>query len=108
MATMLNRGALSGQPEARAALAEQAGATLLSAQPKLINTAATLGLAQNRISTTAIRNASERSALELARNAIISADPYETATRLQDAQNQLETLFAVTARLSRLSLTDYL
>lgn len=108
MATMLNRGALSGQPEARAALAEQAGATLLSAQPKLINTAATLGLAENRISTTAIRNASERSALELARNAIISADPYETATRLQDAQNQLETLFAVTARLSRLSLTDYL
>ncbi len=107
-AAMLNRGAFSGQPEARAQLAQRAGETLLAAQPKRINTAAALGLVEARIAETATRNANERSSLELARNAIVTVDPYETATRLQDAQNQLETLFAVTARLSRLSLTDYL
>ena len=36
------------------------------------------------------------------------ADPYRTATDLQAAQTRLETLYVLTARLSRLNLTEYL
>ena len=36
------------------------------------------------------------------------ADPYRTATDLQAAHTRLETLYVLTARLSRLNLTEYL
>ena len=42
------------------------------------------------------------------RDALVGADPYETATRLQDETARLETVYTLTARLSRLRLTDYL
>ena len=48
------------------------------------------------------------STLQVSRNDIRSADPYQTATALTEVQTQIETLFAVTARLSRLNLVDYL
>jgi flagellar hook-associated protein 3 FlgL len=35
-------------------------------------------------------------------------DPYEAATKLEAAQSQLEALYTVTARLSRLNLVDFL
>ena len=56
----------------------------------------------------AIRNAAEASALQIARNGLVAADPYDTATAIQAVQTQIETLYTLTARLSRLSLTDYL
>jgi flagellar hook-associated protein 3 FlgL len=36
------------------------------------------------------------------------ADPYQAATELELAQTQLEAVYTLTARLSRLSLSDYL
>ena len=46
--------------------------------------------------------------LGLATARLASADPYEAATALTDAEARLEKLYALTARLSRLSLMDYL
>jgi len=54
------------------------------------------------------RNTAESSALELARAELIAIDPYKAATDLTSVQTQLETLYALTARLSRLSLVEYL
>lgn len=68
----------------------------------------TLGLADGQIETARSRNAAERTALQVARNAIVTVDPFAAATALTEAQQQLETLFATTARLSRLSLVNYL
>ena len=45
---------------------------------------------------------------ELRRRGIVAADPFETANALEAAKTQLETLYALTARLSRLNLADYL
>ncbi len=45
---------------------------------------------------------------ETARLGLISVDPYETASKLQEAQTQLETLYSITARMSRLSLVNFL
>ena len=41
-------------------------------------------------------------------NEIVAADPYQTAVDLEAAQLQLESLFTITARLSRLTLTEFI
>jgi flagellar hook-associated protein 3 FlgL len=46
--------------------------------------------------------------LETGRQSLIGADPYESATRLQETQARLEALYTITARTARLSLTEYL
>jgi len=67
-----------------------------------------LGAAQEKVSNAQSLNASQLSAFEIARSDLVVADPFETATKLQDVQTQLETHFAVTARLSQLNLVDFL
>ncbi|MDZ4136546.1 MAG: flagellin, partial [Paracoccaceae bacterium] len=108
MAALLDRGALNGSPAARADLARLAGESLLTSQTGRADMAARLGIAEGQIEAAKIRNGAETSALQIARNGIISADPFEAAAKLETTQTQLETLFALTARLSRLSLVDFL
>ena len=74
----------------------------------LIARQADLGLLQETAERATARNAAETTALSLARSDILSADPYETASALTQAEASLQNLYALTARLSRLSLTDYL
>jgi len=69
---------------------------------------ATLGLAENRIAQAATRIEAETAAFQMARNALVSVDPYEAATELEAVRLQLETVYSVTARLSRLSLVNFL
>lgn len=99
---------LGGDVAARGALAESAGETLLGAEGQLTALRGDLGTAQARIEEIGTENAATRAAMELARTDLLAADPYETATGIEAAQTQLETLYAITARLSRLSLADYL
>ena len=44
----------------------------------------------------------------MARGGMVGVDGYDTATALQETQARLETLYTLTARLSRLKLADYL
>lgn len=108
LAAMLDRGTLAGNAAQRAKLATAAGAVLLEAADARGALAARIGTAEERIANATTRNASEATALQIARLGIVSADPYEAATALTEAESQLDTLFAVTARLSRLSLANYL
>lgn len=108
IAAMAGRTGVPDQPADRAALARAAGETLIGAQIDRSTLAARIGTAEGRIAAAASRNAAERSALELSRADLLGADEYDSATRLERAQTQIETLYAVTARLSRLSLTDFL
>lgn len=108
IAALLDEGVLAGQPDQRANLATKAGEQLLSAQPGWTGLQSRLGVAEELIAEAESRNAAESSALQIARSNLISVDPYETATALQATQIQLETLYSITARLSRLSLTEYL
>jgi flagellar hook-associated protein 3 FlgL len=105
---MLGRAGVPDQPADRSALTRAAGETLVGAQTDRTTLAARIGTAEGRIAAAATRNAAERSAMELSRAGILGADEYDSATRLERAQTQIETLYAVTARLSRLSLTDFL
>lgn len=108
MAAMLGRGALAGDPSARADLARLAGENLISSQTSRTNMAARLGTVEGQVETASMRNSAEASALGIARNGITAIDPYETASRLEATRQQLEMLYTLTARISRLSLVDFL
>ena len=107
-AALLDRGLLAGQHEARAQLLKSAGEDLVSGNESRSQMMARLGTTQARIAAAQARNGAEKTALELTRAGIVSADPYETATRLEDLQSRLESLYLVTSRVSRLSLAEYL
>ena len=89
-------------------MAYQAGQQLLSTEEGRITLSARIGTAEAQIETARTRNAAEETALGILRSGIGSVDPYEAATRLETVRAQLESLYLVTARVSRLSLTEYL
>lgn len=67
-----------------------------------------LGQTEEAIDIAESRANAQLSALQINRSDLLSADPFETATALEDASLRLESLYTLTARLSRLSLTDFL
>lgn len=108
MAALVDRGVLGGDVAAERLAIQRAGHTLLSSAQQLVDLGSEIGGAEARIEAAAIRNEAEIAALEQARVALIGVDPFDTAARLEETQTQLETLYAVTARLSRLTLADFL
>ena len=69
---------------------------------------ALLGSVQNEVSSATERIASRNNILTREINALESVDPYEAATRVNTLTNQLEASYSLTARLSRLSLLNYI
>ncbi|MEZ5888699.1 MAG: flagellin [Paracoccaceae bacterium] len=108
IAALVAEGALPGDLVGQSVLMKIAGQRLMGNGTDLATLRAGLGSVEAQIATVSTRTENEAAALELARNRIVAADPYETANELQAVQTQLETLYAITARLSRLSLADYL
>ena len=99
----------AGLPDAtRSELMSIAGEALLSAGAARADLAADLAVAQNRISEAQAQNSSAATALGIAEVDLIGIDDYDAATRLSAAQSRLETIYAITTRLSALSLVNYL
>lgn len=108
MAAMAEAPGTSLSSEEKGTLFRNSGEALLSAENGLIGLQARLGIAQEQIDGWSVRNQSELAGLEYAKGALIAIDPYEAATELEAAQFQLESLYAVTVRLSQLSLVNFL
>lgn len=108
LAVLAQRGVAGAEDGTRGRLAAAAGKVVLNAEAGVIGAAARLGVMQQRVEVAETRNTAERSALGIARNGIITADPYETATALKETQGRLDTLYEITAMLSRMSLADRL
>jgi flagellar hook-associated protein 3 FlgL len=108
MAALVDRGLFAADPASRRDLTVQAGEVLVQGADERVHLAGEVGLAEQRIADIVTRNAAERTALGIARSTLISADPYATASELEAARLQLETLYAVTSRLSGLSLLGVL
>lgn len=89
-------------------LSRAAGQKLISGEIGVTAARTQLGVQQETAAKEQTAQETERSALAIARNALITTDPYEAATAMTELEANLETLYAVTSRLSRLSLTDYL
>lgn len=92
----------------QAELLFDAGIQLQSSATDMVQIQARLGYAEAEVDRISTEQSSEQSALNILRNELVQADPFETATALQEVQLQLETHYAMTARLSRLSLVEYL
>lgn len=108
MAALLDRGVLAGDPVERSRLAATAGQELLRGEDARVTLQARIGAVEAQIESARTRNGAEETALGILRSETGSVDPYEAATRLETLRTQLESLYLVTARVSRLSLTEYL
>lgn len=86
----------------------KAGQNLLVAQDDVISMQSNVGFVEARIEKVAARNAAEGTSLDFARKQLISIDPFEAATRLEQTQFQLQSLYSVTVSMSRLSLVNFL
>lgn len=107
-AKMIASEALTMTPADLNTLRTNAATDLVGANEQLIGLQAKVGLAQEQIDKWSVRTEASRTALDYAKGALLAVDPYERATQLEAAQFQLESLYTVTARLSRLSLVNYL
>jgi flagellar hook-associated protein 3 FlgL len=108
MGALLDRGLFAGQLGVRADVAQRAGLMLHNSEDSRVLLAARIGTAEAQIEGARTRNSAEDSALQIARSSIASVDPYEATSRLQEVQAQLESLYLITSRVSRLSLAEYI
>lgn len=107
-AALVDRGALAGNLAERHQLLSAAGRQMVSADSQILTEMGRVGLAQQTVEQASVTGTSTLNSLNRARSDIRGADPFETAAALTEVQNQLESLYAVTARLSKLKLVDYL
>lgn len=89
-------------------LMNEAGKHIVTGNASLTFQRSTLGSTQAAIAQASMRHSAEETALSLARLDLIGADPYEAASAIQEFEAGIQTLYTLTARLSRLSLTEYL
>ena len=108
LAALVSEGALAGDISEQAQMLRNAADSLLTVGDKQTGMRANLGAAEARIETVSTQSASETSALEIVKTELLSVDAYTAASELEEVQTQLETLYALTARMSRLSLVDFL
>ncbi|MBV1869152.1 MAG: hypothetical protein KUG69_14810 [Marinosulfonomonas sp.] len=108
MAALVGQGSMNGSATEQATLIRTAGEQLLTSQFDLTALRAKVGSAEARIHDVTTSNAAQKHALELARTELTAVNPFETATELEAVRMQLETFYTVTARLSRLSLMEFL
>ncbi len=108
MGALLGRNVLAGNLAEQGALARLTGERLIATNDQLIGLQASLGSQQAQIERASVEITTQRDSLEVARANLIEADPYDTAVRLQNSEVQLQTIYSVTARLSRLSLVEFL
>lgn len=94
--------------QTKSALLQQAGTGLFAAADGLVSVQSQIGSVEAEVEQSLTEMNAQTSALQIAKNDIVQADPFETASRLQSVQLQLETHYSVTARLSDLSLLRYI
>jgi len=92
----------------RGSLAQKGYEDLVQSQTGLNQVQADIGRSQEALDTAVAVNDAQSISYQMARQSLIGIAPYEAATALEAQQTQLETVYAITARLSRLNLTDFL
>lgn len=92
----------------QASFARVAAEALITGQQDMTYLAGRVGISESRIEAAQSRNAADLLTLEMAESDMVSSDPYRLATELEAVQTNLETVYAITARISRLTLADFL
>lgn len=89
-------------------LLSSSATALMSAETTRVVLQARIGTTQARVDEAKVQANAKAATLQIVRNDLLAVDPYETAIALEAATQRLDALYLVTARLSRLSLTEYL
>lgn len=108
LGALVDAGVGAGNPVLRAGLVAEGGRALIEGARARVAVAAEVGAAQLRLDFIMQRNSAEADALGAARSAMLEADPLVAASALTETETQLQALYAITARLSRLSLANAL
>lgn len=107
-------GAMAAEPTlgltdtVRADLLRETGLRMIAGADGLTSAQAGLGRSEQIVAEAASRHSARSAAFAMLVNDLSSADPYVTATALQQAETQLQTHYTVTARLANLSLVGFL
>lgn len=108
LAALVAGGALAADPQGQRQVLASSGTGLLSGKDAILALRAGLGRVEELIDDALSAKSAEATALDIQRNDITAADPYEAAARFEALQGQLQAHYTVTARLSRLSLANFL
>jgi len=108
LASLVSRGQGPATGADKQTMLETAALQMVEGNEGITDLRAGLGNVEARIEAAMVRNDTARGLLELERNALTGIDPFAVATELQEAQTRLESLYLLTTRLSRLSLTEYM
>lgn len=92
----------------RGALLADAGLGLVGSAQGIAQIQSRVGHQEAGVARTVSGLAAQQTTMSIALNSLEAADPFETATRLEATQRQLELHFTATARLSQLTLADYI
>ncbi|PTQ69654.1 flagellin [Celeribacter persicus] len=108
LASLVDEGVFENDVSAQASLLRSSGEWLMGAQAGLADLQARVGSVEARIEEANLSNSAMTYSYETAKSEIISADAYESASLLKQTETQLELIYTLTARMSQLSLADYL
>ncbi|MBY6003924.1 flagellar biosynthesis protein FlgL [Salipiger bermudensis] len=107
-AALASDSALGLAGDVKIELISNAALDLQTAVASLVELRAGLGTLEQRIEEVTARNSAERTATSIARLDLVGTDEFETATRYENTRVQLEALYAITVRSSRMSLVEFL
>lgn len=108
LSMLADLGLSSLSADARTSVLTHAASALGASADQLTAGAARLGLVQRQASEAREALASQSAALQSQIGTLENVDPAEAATRVSQLTTQLETSYALTARLSKLSLLNFL
>ena len=95
-------------PDTQGVVARRATTAIGDAISAIDADRATLGVAQSRVKQANDSISNQIDLVKTQMNDLESVDPYEAATRVNTLTTQLETSYALTSRISQLSLLNYL
>ncbi|RJL18335.1 hypothetical protein [Paracoccus siganidrum] len=107
ISSLVSRGVLSTDVSQQRELMRLGGGIIYDSDPLLISAQAKIGHFAQSIERNIAENSTLSDSLKISRNDIRSANPYETSLALSDVESRLQALYAVTNRLSKLKLVDY-
>lgn len=105
---ILKQGLLANEPGQQRQLLTNIGANLFNAVSAFQFTQENLGLKQAYAEEARTDAEAAHISSQMALNSLLGVDEYDVASRLNDAMAQLDKIYLMTARLSRLSLSEYL
>ena len=108
LGALLGRNVLAGNLIEQGEIASLAGERLIASNDRLVALQASIGVSEAQVDRASVEVKSQLDGLQIAKTELIEVDPYEVAIKLQNAEIQLQSIYAITARLSRLSLVEYL